>query len=57
MGRAGRAYAERTFDPEQAADAFVTVFGDFVAVPEAPPARSASRPRLHLASSGMQEAI
>jgi glycosyltransferase involved in cell wall biosynthesis len=57
MGRAGRAYAERTFDPERAADVFVTVFGDHVAVPDAPTPQSASpRPRLHLAP-GMQEAI
>ncbi|HEY1443672.1 MAG TPA: glycosyltransferase, partial [Acidimicrobiales bacterium] len=32
MGRAGRAYAERTFSPETAADQFLGAFGDLVAV-------------------------
>ncbi len=42
MARAGRAYAERTFSPERAADQFLEVFGDAVAEPvEAPAARSA----------------
>ncbi len=31
MGRAGRRYAEETFDPEAAADRFVEVFGDLTA--------------------------
>ena len=33
MGRAGRAYAERTFSPESAADQFLGVFGHLVAPP------------------------
>jgi glycosyltransferase involved in cell wall biosynthesis len=33
MGRAGRAYAERTFSPETAADQFLGVFGDLVTAP------------------------
>ena len=33
MGRAGRRYAERTFSPETAADRFLEVFGDLVAMP------------------------
>jgi colanic acid biosynthesis glycosyl transferase WcaI len=37
MGAAGRRYAERTFSPERAADRFVEVFGDRVAVPVAVP--------------------
>jgi colanic acid biosynthesis glycosyl transferase WcaI len=33
MGRAGRAYAERTFSPETAADQFLGAFGDLVVPP------------------------
>jgi glycosyltransferase involved in cell wall biosynthesis len=33
MGQAGRAYAERTFSPETAADQFLGVFGDLVVPP------------------------
>jgi glycosyltransferase involved in cell wall biosynthesis len=38
MGRAGRAYAERTFSPETAADQFLGAFGDLVAVRNPNPA-------------------
>ncbi|HEX4162081.1 MAG TPA: glycosyltransferase family 4 protein [Acidimicrobiales bacterium] len=38
MGRSGRAYAERTFSPETAADQFLGVFGDLVAAPSQDPA-------------------
>jgi glycosyltransferase involved in cell wall biosynthesis len=38
MGRAGRAYAERTFSPETAADQFLGVFGDLVSAPSQDPA-------------------
>lgn len=38
MGRSGRAYAERTFSPETAADQFLGVFGDLVAAPSHDPA-------------------
>jgi glycosyltransferase involved in cell wall biosynthesis len=41
MGEAGRAYAERTFSPETAADQFLEVFGALVGRPQ--PATSASR--------------
>lgn len=33
MGRAGRRYAERTFNPETAADQFLEAFGDLVGAP------------------------
>jgi glycosyltransferase involved in cell wall biosynthesis len=41
MGRSGRAYAERTFSPETAADQFLGVFGDLVAAPSQDPAGTA----------------